>query len=66
MAKCDRCLWGDQCFTPQTDCGDYTPVDEHEALEELIEDGLSEFRRLWLTYIRENEVQTYIGAKHNL
>lgn len=54
MAKCDRCLWGDQCCTPKNKCEDYTPIDEDECLEELIEEGLYEFRRFWSVYTKEN------------
>lgn len=54
MAKCDRCLWADQCYTPKNECSDYTPVDEYEGLEKLIEEGAHEYRRVWSIYIREH------------
>lgn len=54
MAKCDRCLWGDQCSTPKNECSDYTPVDDNEVIEELIEEGLYDFRHIWSVYIEES------------
>ena len=54
MAKCDRCIWGDQCFTPKGDCIDYTPVDEDEGLEEQIEEKLYEYRHVWSIYTKDN------------
>lgn len=54
MAKCDRCLWSEQCRTVKDDCADYTPMDEYDSSEELITEGLYEFRRLWSVYTREN------------
>lgn len=54
MAKCDRCLWADQCYTPKYECSDYTTMDDDEMLEKLIEDGLYEYRRVWSVYIKES------------
>lgn len=54
MAKCDRCLWADQCYTPKNECSDYTPADEYEGLEELIEEGAYEYRHIWSIYVKEH------------
>lgn len=50
MDKCGRCLWADQCYSPKNDCNDYTPVDEDEGLDGMIEEGLYEFREVWSVY----------------
>lgn len=55
MAKCDRCLWADQCHTDKDDCSGYTPVDEYEGLDAMIEEGLYEYRRVWQIYTRDYE-----------
>lgn len=55
MAKCDRCLWSDQCRTDKNDCSSYSPVDELEELDKMIEEGLYEFRRVWPVYTRDFE-----------
>ncbi len=54
MLLCEGCLWRGQCNCPSGDCGDYTPLDEYEGLEEMIEEGRYEFRNIWEVYIEEN------------
>lgn len=54
VAKCDKCLWADQCYTAKNECSDYTPMDEYDNKEDVIEGGLYEFRRLWTVYTRNN------------
>lgn len=54
MAKCGKCIWADQCYTDKNKCEDYTPVDEYEGLDDVIKEGLYEFRQFWTVYTRDN------------
>ncbi len=53
MNKCDGCLWSERCRTAKNNCDDYTPIDDSEGLDELIKEGLYEYRRVWSAYTLE-------------
>lgn len=54
--ECERCLWFGQCDCDTGDCEDYTPLNEHERLEEVIEEKKYEFRHIWEEYMEELDV----------
>ena len=52
MPKCDGCLWQDQCHT-DGHCDYYTPLDEDEFVDQMIENDRIAFRAEWIKYIAE-------------
>lgn len=54
MAACDKCLWYEQCQLDEV-CEHYTPVDEGEYIDEMIEEGRYEFREEWFDYISQDK-----------
>jgi hypothetical protein len=54
VAACDKCLWREQCLSDEV-CEHYTPVDEDEYIDEMIEKGRYEFRKEWFAYISQDE-----------
>ena len=54
VAACDKCLWCEQCLLDEV-CEYYTPVDEDEDIDEVIERGRYSFRDEWFTYISQKE-----------
>lgn len=44
MTKCDRCLWSEQCSSPNG-CEYFTPVSDD--IDAVIEQNRYEFRQYW-------------------
>lgn len=54
MAMCSNCMWREQCMSEEV-CEQYTPVDEDECVDQIIERGRFEFRKEWFTYIGQDD-----------
>lgn len=49
MARCDRCLWFDQCRANGY-CSDFSPADED--YDKILEEKRREFELEWKKYMR--------------
>ena len=53
MAGCDKCLWFGQCESVNA-CNYYTPLNDDELVDEVIENARSEFHKEWAVYLSQN------------
>lgn len=54
MAACDKCIWREQCLSDEA-CEHYTPDDEEERIDEMIEKNRQDFYKEWFAYIDQDE-----------
>ena len=54
VAACDKCMWREQCLSDEV-CDHFTPMEEDESVDEMIERGRQEFYKEWFAYINEGE-----------
>ena len=54
MAKCDKCLWYEQCAADEA-CEHFAPIEEDDYLDETIEENRYEFYKEWFAYVDQSD-----------